>query len=275
MKLSLLCLAILLLSCKKEDTSEKTFYDVAYGNDPAQKMDIYLPPDRSKQSTKVIVLVHGGAWNQGDKTDFTIYLDSLKKRLPGYAIFNINYRLANGTSNFFPAQEDDVKSAVEFIYAKRNEYLVSETFVMLGASAGAHLALLHSYKYPSPVKVKAVVDFFGPTELVSLYNGTNPLLPVLLASVTGGTPTTLPSLYQQSSPYNFVAAGSPPTIILHGGADPLVPPNQSTMLRDKLVMNAVPVQFVYYPSEAHGWLGSNLTDSFNKIVAFLNEHVIL
>ena len=276
MKLSLIILAIALLSCKKEVHSEKTIFNVPYGSHPAQKMDIYLPEGRTAQSTKVIVLIHGGGWNQGDKSDFTVYMDSLKQRLPGYAIFNINYRLADGQSNFFPAQENDVKSAVDFIYSKRSEYQVSESFVMLGASAGAHLALLHSYKYQSPVKIKAVVDFFGPAELTSLYNnGTNPLIPVLLFSVTGGTPSTHTSVYQQSSPYNYVTTTSPPTIILQGGLDPLVPVSQSTMLRDKLVSNSVPVEYVYYPGEGHGWMGTRMADSFNKIVAFLNTHVIL
>lgn len=284
MKFLLLVFAasLILFSCKKDNSSipgpvsvaEKTELNVAYGTDAAQKMDIYLPGGRSTTTTKVIILIHGGGWTQGDKADFTTYVDTLKKRLPTYAIFNINYRLATGTANFFPTQENDVKAAIEFIYGKRADYLISDKFVLLGASAGGHLSLLHAYKYTTPVKIKAVVDFFGPTDLVNMYNNPpNPLIPLLLIQVTGGNPTTLPAIYQQSAPINYVTALSPPTILLHGGVDVVVSFTQSVMLKNKLQTFGVINQYVFYPTENHGWTGANMVDSFDKITAFLNANV--
>lgn len=271
-----LLLALLAASCSKDRTdvpgaTPAIYSDVAYGNDPGQRMDIYLPGGRSAALTKVIVLIHGGAWVSGDKSDFTTFMDSIRHRLPGYAIFNINYRLANNGANVFPAQENDTKDAISFIYQKRNDYLISDKFVLLGVSAGAHLALLQGYKYETPVKVKAVVDFFGPTDMADLYyNPASPLIPsTLIETIVGATPATNPGLYEQSSPLHFVNTSSAPTIILQGGADLLVSPSQSTALRDRLAMKGVPHQYVYYPQEGHGWLGANLTDSFNRIVAFL------
>ncbi|HEX2629151.1 MAG TPA: alpha/beta hydrolase, partial [Chitinophagaceae bacterium] len=206
MKLSRLLLLCLIVSACQKNTgddnptdpgAEKTMKNVAYGSDPLQKMDIYLPGGRTAASTKVIVMIHGGAWATGDKADFDEYVDSLKKRLPGYAIFNINYRLSSGVSNTFPAQENDVKAAVDFIYGKRSEYFISDKFVLLGASAGGHLALLQGYKYSSPVKPKAIIDFFGPTDMTDLYN--NPASPMIpqsaVASIVGATPATNPTLY--------------------------------------------------------------------------------
>jgi acetyl esterase/lipase len=270
---------LLIASCKKdpaieEDNSAKTELNVAYATDPQNKMDVYLPAGRSSATTKAIILIHGGGWNQGDKTDFNIYVDTLKKRLPGYAIFNINYRLATGSANLFPSQEMDVKAAIDFIYNKRTEYKISDKFVLLGASAGGHLSLLHAYKYTSPVKIKAVVDFFGPTDLAAMYNNPpNPLVPALLFQVTGGTPTTHATIYQQSSPINFVTGQSPPTIILHGGVDIVVAFSQSVLLDTKLQQMGVTHQYVFYPTENHGWVGANLVDSFDKITAFLNANV--
>jgi len=277
MKYYFLLIGLVFLGCQKENNSalEQTSLNVAYGSDPEQKMDIYLPADRSNASTKVIVLVHGGGWTQQDKSDFTPYVDTLKKRLPGYAIFNINYRLATGSANFFPTQENDVKAAFAFIFSKIDEYKISQKFALLGASAGAHLSLLQAYKYTSPVKIKAVVDFFGPTDMVDMYN--NPASswapPSAIAAIVGGTPTSNPSLYQQSSPINFVTAQSPPTIILQGGADVLVSPSQSIALNNKLQTMGVAHQYVFYPSENHGWFGANLSDSFDKIQAFLMANV--
>lgn len=277
MKYCLLLLGLVFLGCQKENNSvlEQTSLNVAYGSDPEQKMDIYLPADRSSATTKVIILVHGGGWTLQDKSDFTPYVDTLKKRLPQYAIFNINYRLATGSSNFFPAQENDVKAALEFIFSKIADYKVSQKFVLLGASAGAHLSLLQAYKYTLPVKIKAVVDFFGPTDMIDMYN--NPAsswAPAsAIAAIVGATPTSNPVLYQQSSPINFVTAQSPPTIILQGGADVLVSPSQSIALNNKLQTLGVAHQYVFYPSENHGWFGANLSDSFDKIQAFLMANV--
>ena len=190
-----------------------------------------------------------------------------------YAIFNINYRLAN-TPDIFPAQEQDIKAAVDFIYSKRQEYQVSDKFALIGASAGAHLALLQGYKYSSPVKAKAIIDFFGPTDLVAMYNNPpNPLVQTLLLAVTGGTPTTNNTVYTQSSPINFVSSQSPPTMILHGATDIVVSPSQSVSLDTKLFIAGVTHQYIFYPTEGHGWVGANLSDAFNKILAFLAVNV--
>ncbi|MEO6612214.1 MAG: alpha/beta hydrolase [Chitinophagaceae bacterium] len=275
--LLVLCMTVVLISCKKENgtVAEQTQLNTAYAADPAQKMDIYLPAGRNSSSTKVMILVHGGGWSTGDKTDFNSYVDTLKKRLPGYAIFNINYRLATGAPNLFPAQENDVKAAIEFIYNKRADYAISDKFVLLGASAGAHLSLLHAYKYNTPVKIKAVVDLFGPTDLVDMYNNPASIFapPSAVAAVVGATPLSNPTLYFQSGPINFVTAQSPPTIILQGGMDILVSPSQSATLNNKLQAMGVIHQYVFYPTENHGWTGANLVDSFDKIQLFLAANV--
>lgn len=283
MKYFPLILSLVFVACQKENEPDipssvaaQTTLNAAYATtDPAQKMDIYLPAGRSTTSTKVMILIHGGAWSTGDKTDFTEYVDSLKRRLPDYAVFNINYRLSTGTANLFPTQENDVKAAIEFIYSKKAEYLISDKFVLLGASAGGHLALLQGYKHVSPVKVKAIVDFFGPTDMVDMYN--NPASPFaappMIAQVVGATPVSNPALYQESSPINYVTAQSPPTIILHGGVDPLVSASQSVALKTKLLAMGVPNQYVFYPTESHGWVGVTMSDSFDKIQVFLAAHV--
>ena len=276
----LIAFCLFTVSCTQDDVpgndiNASTQLNVAYGGDPAQKADIYLPANRSTTSTKVMIMIHGGAWSAGDKADFSAFVDTLKRRLPGYAIFNLNYRLSNGTTNFFPTQENDIKSALSFIYTKRSEYQLSDKWVLLGASAGAHLALLQAYKYDMPLKVKAVVDFFGPSDMTDLYNNPASVLapPAAVAAVVGGTPATLPTLYQQSSPLTFAGSQSPPTIILQGGVDVLVSPSQSVALWNKLQAAGAIQEYVFYPAENHGWTGPNLVDSFNKIVAFLNTHV--
>jgi len=88
----------------------------------------------------------------------------------------------------------------------------------------------------------------------------------------GGTPATNVTMYQSSSPVNYVSAQSPPTLILHGGVDPLVPIAQSTALKTKLQTMGATVQMVTYPLEGHGWTGASLTDTYDRITAFLTTY---
>jgi acetyl esterase/lipase len=281
-----LSLITFLFSCSKTDTIEdattvtaKTFLNVAYGNDPKQKMDIYLPKGRSADSTKTMILIHGGAWIGGDKTDFDSYIDSLKNRLPDYAFFNINYRLSAGdTINKFPTQETDVRFAVNHILGKAADYQVSNTkIVLLGASAGAHLAMLQGYKDTVSIRPKAIVSFFGPSDLVDMYNnpaGGNVALRVLLAATIGKTPAQDLAIYTNSSPVNFIKNTSAPTILLHGGIDPLVSPTQSTKVRDLLTTAGVINQYVFYPTGGHGdWNSTTFSDAFSNIQTFLRANV--
>ncbi len=277
-------LSLLLNSCSKSDDTgtgtgsiaEKSMTNVAYGTDPLQKMDYFLPANRTTATTKVMILIHGGGWTIGDKADFTVYMDTLRKRIPDYAIFNINYRLAAFPStNPFPAQELDVKAAVEFIYNNRSTFLISDKFVLMGASAGGHLSLLQAYKYHSPVNIKAVVDFFGPTDMIDMYNNPGSFPPLSIALLLSGTPTTNLTMYQQSSPIFFANAQSCPTIILQGGIDPLVnATTQSLALKNKLTTAGVVNQYVLYPTGGHGdWDAATYTNAFNNIQVFLAANV--
>ncbi|MBL7701358.1 MAG: alpha/beta hydrolase [Ferruginibacter sp.] len=282
-------IVIVFASCSKSDSGggttpaptpvvARTIMDTGYGADLKQKMDIYLPANRSTTSTKVLILIHGGGWTGGDKSDFAAVIDTLKQRLPGYAIFNLNYRLASfPTNNLFPTQEMDIKTAVESIYNNRSAYLVSDKFVLMGTSAGGHLSLLQAYKHRSVVKIKALVDFFGPTDMAALYNDYSTNIPTqfAIASLMSGTPATNPALYQSSSPIQFVDALNCPTIVIQGGADPVVnATTQSQALVTKLSSFSVPNQYVFYPAGGHGdWDAATYTDAFNKIQVFLGVHV--
>jgi len=269
-----------LFSCKKEteiiakNLPAETLTNQAYGTDAAQKMDIYLPPGRSSDSTKLIVLVHGGAWVTGDKTDFSSFIPILQQRLSTYAIANINYKLATNTSNHFPSQENDMKAAINFLVQQSGNYSITHKMVLLGASSGAHLATLQAYKYAEP-KISAVVDFYGPVDMVSLYNSTTiPFNRSVIESLMEGTPASNPNLYQQSSPLNFVTSQAPPTLIFHGDKDEVVPVAQSIALKDKLQSLGVINQLFIYPNQGHDiWPDPIMTDAFDKTEAFIKSNV--
>jgi acetyl esterase/lipase len=268
------------VSCKKETSADQKLKsesqtNVAYGSDASQKMDIYLPAGRSTDSTKLIILVHGGAWVSGDKSDFASFIPVIQQRFPDYAIANINYRLATATANHFPTQENDMKSAIDFLMQRSTDYHISQKMILLGASAGAHMVMLQAYKYSSS-KVLAVVDFFGPTDLGDLYNfySSNPSTQTIFQLLMNGTPTGNASLYTQSSPINFVTAQSCPTIIFHGDADVVVPISQSLALKNKLSSFGIANQMTSYPNLGHEvWPASTMSDVYNKMEEFIKTNV--
>ena len=244
--------------------------NVGYGNSALQQMDVYLPANRSSATTPSLILLHGGGWTNGSRHSLSAYIDSFKKRLPQYAIFNIDYRLVSANIHFTD-QAKDIQLALDFIAGHTNEYHISkDKLVMIGISAGAHLALLQSYKNNSP-EIKAVVDFFGPADLVGMYNKPwNTMIPHLMESAIGGTPQTN-GAYKQLSPVSFINSATPPTLIFHGKQDYIVDVSQSKLLQSKLEQAGVKNKLVVYPNAGHGWLGNTLSDSFDTIESFLAE----
>jgi len=272
-----------LSSCNKSESAadkvlpQLDMKNISYGSDTAQKMDVYLPEGRNSDSTKMILFIHGGSWSGGDKSEFSDAIMAIRKQLPDFALFNMNYRLVQyGGVNRFPAQMDDIKSALSFIEDKADEYQINpEKIVLVGASAGAHLALLQAYKYNDDGNIKAIVDLFGPTDLKDLYN--NHPIPAasqpVLVGLLGATPVTNPALYYEASPINYVTGTSVPTKIFHGGADFVVPVSQSIALKTKLEANDVKVDMTTYRGEGHGWYGTNLMDTYAKTISFIKENV--
>ncbi len=278
-------LLVSLFSCQKqladaddEKLAAATLLNLPYGSLPLQNMDAYLPAGRSSSTTKVMVIIHGGAWITGDKADLNGFVDTLRRRNPDYALFNINYRLSDGVNHLFPTQENDVNLAIGFINSRRAQYGLSNKFVFIGASSGGHLALLQGYKYPAPIAPKAVIAFSAPTDLNDMYTnpaGGLPALADLLATAIGGTPVLAPLLYSNGGPINFVGPATPPTLLLHGTTDPLVSSRQAVLLQNKLQLNGVPNRVILYPGAAHvdTWTNTQFFDAFNKIAEFLATHV--
>jgi len=264
--------------CQKSETSTilppskpVEFRDEAYGTDPAQKMDIYLPAGRTTDTTKAIVFIHGGGWVGGDKKDFTQAIDSLKNRSAAYAFFNINYRLATADKNHFPAAEQDVKQALEYIWQNTRRYQISNITVVLGASAGAHLAALSAYKHNEKGYIKTAICLIGVYNMTKLYNQAGADLKPVLSILMGGTPQQNPTAYHDGSPVNYVTEKSPPTLVIHGTEDQVAPIAQAEELVQKLKQAGVAHQYVTYKS-GHGIPPESAGDAVMKMFNFINKY---
>lgn len=273
-------LAVFLTACKKKnpDPATETSYDatqeynlqnLSYGTDGHQTMDVYLPANRNA-NTKVFVLIHGGGWGGGDKSDFTYLLNSLKTYYPNHAIININYRLATQSSPAFPKQIDDIQAALTEISSSK--YSVSSDFFLFGASAGGHLSLLYAYGYDPNHHVKGICNTVGPSDMTDPNYLNNPayssVYPVL---VSGGTNNQ--SGIEAVSPALHVTPASPPTISFYGDSDPLVPSTQMGRLHDALNANGVYNQATMYQGAGHGnWNTEQSNDCIAKILLFINAY---
>ncbi|WP_291777358.1 alpha/beta hydrolase [Cecembia sp.] len=246
--------------------------DLPYGSLQRQKMDVYLPANRTAENTKVLIWIHGGAWVDGDKGEFRDFKPWFEAVQNDYAYISLNYRLFDIASglNRFPNQEEDIQKALQTIKSKLKEWNVSEQVVLAGGSAGGHLSLLHSYKNNDGL-VKLVAALFPPTDMLTLADG-NFLIDFLLARMVGD-PKSDRERYLASSPINFIGPDAVPTAFFHGDKDDVVPIAQSFLLQEKLIENNIPFLFEVYPGQGHGFTQEINKALIQKIEDFINGHL--
>jgi acetyl esterase/lipase len=245
--------------------------NISYGNDSNQTFDLYLPANRTT-NTKTIILIHGGGWTSGDKSDMNVIKDLIRLDLPNLAIANINYRLANQSEKPYPMQIEDITSIINFLKENKAKFTISEKIGFIGTSAGAHLSLLWSYAFDDNKKVNMVCSIVGPTNFTdpAYLNNTDPALQNML-NLFGINPEI--SFLEEVSPYHQATGTAPPTILFYGGQDPLIPITQGTELRDKLENLGVTHEFTLYPNAGHGWVGIEILDTWSKLKAFIQSHI--
>jgi len=265
-----------------EIKEEKTLTNVSYGADPLQKYDAYLPEGRTTDSTKVLVLVHGGFWFAGDKADWADHIATIRETMPETAIFNINYRLKgseNGEEYAFDQQLGDLASFLEHLKSKNEEYAVGNHTALFGFSAGAHISMQYAYGHPEDESIKVVGNMSGLNNLMdpaysSGDDGFKWLLFTITQSLTGVPFEGNPVFYESISPFYLVTDQAPATLILHGENDPVLPLSQPTGLKEKLDGLGVPNLYKLYEGEEHGWESDeNWEDTFLVLRDFMAEHM--
>lgn len=199
-----------------------------------------------------VLVIHGGSWQNGNSREFLALNGYLAAR--DYVVASINYRLAPKWK--FPAGRDDVLAAVAYLKVYAGQIGMDPTrLVLLGRSAGGQLALLAAYTAGEPA-IKGVVSIYGPTDLQFGYD--HPARPQLidtkavLETYLGGSPSNQKDAYYTASPINFVAASSPPTLLIHGMHDGHVSPEEAARLETKLHTAGVKNLFLRLPWATHG-----------------------
>ena len=229
------------------------------------KLDLYVPENTTVRHPAV-VWIHGGGWEIGNPRadwtygDWTQVLARLAAR--GYVVAAITYRFNREAA--FPAAIQDVKDAIRFVRKHADLYGVDSGHIAAwGLSAGGHLAALagttchvdalnagSSDPALSPC-VQAVVDWFGPADF-NLGASSSNVAKLLGCAAEACTHDEL----ARGSPVTYVSEGAPPFLLMQGGEDPLVPPEQSARLEAVLKAHGDSVQRIVYPGLGHGFSGA-------------------
>ncbi|SHN09988.1 Acetyl esterase/lipase [Cyclobacterium lianum] len=245
----------------------KAISNVSYGDQERQVYDLYLPANRN-ENTATLILLHGGGWMEGNKSEMNSFRDFLREQLPQFAVVNMNYRLADHDQSPYPMQMEDISALVGHLQSSREEYQIGERLGFVGVSAGGHLALLWSYTRDEADQVQMVCSIVGPTNLLdeAYMNTQNADLREML-DLFGSDEATLRS----ASPLFQLQDDAPSTILFYGGQDPLIPNSQGISLKQRLEELQVSHEFHFYPNEGHGWIGLNLLDASLKLKAFIEK----
>jgi acetyl esterase/lipase len=214
-------------------------------------VDAYRP--ESGDNHPIVVQIYGGAWRNGAPSDFSNFARWLASG--GYVVFSIDYR--HSPRWRWPAHLDDVDTALTWIRTHAAEYGGDTSrVVLLGRSAGAHLALLAAYR-PAPLRVRGVVGFYAPIDLADAYRNPPHPDPLDIRAVErafiGGPPDEMSESYATASPITYAKARVPPTLLIFGGRDNIVEARYGRQMRDALAASGNEVAYLEIPWAEHAF----------------------
>lgn len=263
-----------MFACKKDkeilplpNLPEEHFSDLSYGAHSNNKLDVFLPKDRTEE-TPVVFMIHGGSWTHGDKADMSKFIRFFSAQ--HFAVVSVNYRFADSLNNS-DSLEKDVLGCIEFVASKAKQFHISDNkFCLFGYSAGAQLSLNHAYRNNLHGRVKSVVAIAAPSNLTNTFY-LNGALSESITNYIGGPFTSKTAEWLQNSPYYSASFTSPDTYLLHGVNDALVDVNDSKNLYTKLTSLYVSA-VIDTLSADHGTIYFLPDKNYESITSWAKEH---
>ncbi len=263
---------LMVLFCGEAVAAETTTRDIEYARagETSLKLDLHRPQQGGAFAPLVIFL--------GDGPDAP---DTSSAAMPllehGYAVAIVKYRSPQVAP--FPAQIHDIKSAVRFLRSHAGDYGIDPDRIgVWGASAGGHLAALlgtsggiaelEGESSSISSRVQAVVDYWGPADLLIVEKGSK--LRHSIETLLGGALEQKQDLARLASPITHVTSDDPPFLIAHGDADEIVPLRHSEILRSALRRAGIEVTMHMTRGAPHGW---NLAPPIQVVVEFFDKHL--
>ncbi|MBQ9873253.1 MAG: alpha/beta hydrolase [Thermoguttaceae bacterium] len=267
--------------------------DLSYGKENANKFDLYLPADSSRETYGLVVYLHGGGFTGGDKRDDDKILKWLCSL--GYVAAGVNYTLASETRpgvNVY-TQSIEIRDSIARIVEESARFgRPIKEMSFGGGSAGGCLALLCAYRDGKdlPVPVKAVFEAVGPScfypEDWRCYGcDKNPNLAAAMFGYMLGEridPETFGTeAYEEQikkiSALSWIDSSSPPTLCAYGVYDKIQPYAASRRLVAALKKNGVPFDDIVFEHSGHGLQNDSSQGALyaRKIVEYLDRYMPL
>jgi|CXWL01.1.fsa_nt_gi acetyl esterase/lipase len=258
-------------------------------------LDLRIPSGKVGPSP-LLVWIHGGGWSGGAR-NMPSRAAALCER--GYAVASIDYRLT-GTAPW-PAQGQDCKGALRWLRANAANFDIDPDRIgVWGSSAGGHLVAwlgaaggvgtttignstmdlegATGGNLDSSSRVQAVVDWYGPTDLLFMrmypsgIDHDDPESPE--GNLLDGAVPDNPERVALVNPVSFLSADDPPFLLMHGTVDDSVPFHQSELLYRALVNRGLAATFVPILDAGHGGPGFDTKDNLDKVYAFLDQSLL-
>ncbi len=174
---------------------------------------------------------------------------------------------------YFPVNYENAKVIV-YLHGNADKYHFNgNEFALMGGSAGAYLAMLYAYGYDAAKQVKTVVDFWGPTDLADKdVRAGNMDADAKVINLLGVSDPKAQICMDASPYYRITKESGVPTILFHGGLDPLVPVSQADKMYQKLLALGIPAQYAFYPDEKHGMRAAAGVDVLVQTLAWLTKY---
>lgn len=231
--------------------------DVAYlEGDRSEKADLYLPMNvPAGQKVPALILIHGGGFNDGDKRRYREINFGTNAAKRGYLAMSINYKLRKAKGQVtWPQCVYDVKEAVRWLKQNAEKYnLDPNRIAAMGGSAGGNLAFMLALTSPGDgfegegsrtnisTQIACGIDLYGAVDLMT-YKSDRPRPDTNKPEMAmfNKTKAEAPDLYRRGSPTSYIRTNAVPLLMIHGTGDTVVLPNQSQLLRAKLLEVGLP-----------------------------------
>lgn len=268
--------------------------DISYGDGEANKFDLYLPKDNSKDSYGLVVYLHAGGFTSGDKIGDREMLSWLCSK--GYVACGINYTLRTETNNASVlTQSNEIKAAIpKVLEAAEQEGYPIDRMAMAGGSAGHALAMIYAYRDAEEAPVPVVLTFggVGPScfytedwdnygldrNTEESYQAAAGLFSVMLGKELTVNEIKSGAYVEKMKPISaaaWITPNSAPTVVAYGTYDRVQPFKASLRLKAALEENGVDHKYFEFSHSGHGLQNDNAMQKqwMEAIENYLNKYM--
>ncbi len=243
---------------------------------------VTYPPRLERSKLPLVLFVHGGPWVRGEEWQYDPMAQFLATR--GYAVLQANFRgtTGNGWRHYRSSwkqwgltMQDDLTDGVRHLI--RQGVVDPKRVCIMGASYGGYATMMGLVKEPD--LFKCGINYVGVTDPMLLHTVTwsdisdSDWTKYRLADMLGD-PNSDKALLDRVSPLQRAAEIKAPLLMAYGGEDLRVPLVHGERMKAALEAKGVPVEWVVYREEGHGWLKEeNQYDFAHRIENFLAKNI--